>query len=47
MNTEYIRSILKYLREKAKMSQNDLADALGLSRQSISKWENGTSIPSV
>lgn len=26
-------------------SQNDLADALGVSRQSISKWENGVAVP--
>jgi len=28
------------------MSQNQLADKLGISRQSISKWENGTTLPS-
>lgn len=47
MNTTLIKNNLKYLREKAEMSQTDLADTLGLSRQSISKWENGTSVPSV
>ena len=27
------------------MSQGDLADALEVSRQSVSKWENGTAVP--
>ena len=33
------------LRAKANLSQGDLADALGVSRQSISKWETGASVP--
>ena len=31
------------LRKSKGMSQVDLADALNLSRQTISKWENGVS----
>ncbi len=34
-------NILKYLREEQSLSQYDLASALGLSRQTISKYENG------
>ena len=34
-------NILKYLREEQSLSQDDLASALGLSRQTISKYENG------
>ena len=30
-------------RKKAGMSQIDLADAMGVSRQSVSKWETGVS----
>ena len=33
------------LRIEKNMSQGDLADALGVSRQSVSKWENGNATP--
>lgn len=33
------------LRKKAKMSQENLAEKVGVSRQSVSKWENGESYP--
>ena len=33
------------LRAEKKLSQGDLADALGVSRQSISKWETDASVP--
>ena len=33
------------LRAARNMSQGDLAEALDVSRQSISKWENGTAVP--
>lgn len=33
------------LRTEKNMSQGDLADALGVSRQSVSKWENGNATP--
>ena len=33
-------------REDKGMSQQDLADYLGISRRSISKWENGSALPS-
>ncbi|MBQ7223383.1 MAG: helix-turn-helix transcriptional regulator [Erysipelotrichaceae bacterium] len=36
-----------YCRKKAGMSQVDLADALGISRQSVSKWETGESNPDI
>ena len=32
-------------RTKRNMSQGDLADALNVSRQSVSKWENGNATP--
>ena len=38
---------LRTLREKRKLSQEDLARKLQISRQSISKWEQGISYPSI
>ncbi|MBO5111693.1 MAG: helix-turn-helix transcriptional regulator [Clostridia bacterium] len=35
------------LRMAMKLSQGDLADALGVSRQSISKWETGAAVPEI
>ena len=34
------------LRKEAGLSQEELADKLAVSRQAVSKWENGTSDPS-
>ena len=33
------------LRRKAGLSQEQLADRLGVTRQSVSKWESGTAMP--
>lgn len=38
---------LKKARENAKLSQNEVAEKLNISRQAISKWENGWSIPDI
>lgn len=38
---------LKRLREKEKLTQKDVADKLQVSRQSVSKWEQGYSLPVV
>lgn len=35
------------LRLANKMTQDDLADKLNITRQALSKWENGISIPSI
>lgn len=36
---------LCFLRKNAKMSQENLAEKVGVSRQSVSKWENGETYP--
>lgn len=36
---------LHYLRKRDKVTQEDLADRLGVSRQSVSKWETGEAYP--
>ena len=37
---------MKQHREECKMTQEFVAEAIGVSRQAVSKWENGTSDPS-
>ena len=37
---------LKAHRTKCKMTQEFVAESIGVSRQAVSKWENGTSDPS-
>ena len=38
---------LKEEREKRNWSQNDLAEKIHVSRQSVSKWETGKNYPSI
>lgn len=38
--------VLKEQRTRNKMTQEFVAEVLGISRQAVSKWENGTSDPS-
>lgn len=42
-----LNEILKEKREKAKLTQNEVAEKLHVSPQSISKWERGEALPSV
>ena len=37
--------VLKQHREECKMTQEFVAESIGVSRQAVSKWENGTSEP--
>ena len=41
MDTLKIGRYIQYLRKAAGMTQKELADKLGISFQSVSKWENG------
>ena len=38
---------IQYMRKKAGLSQEQLADAVGVSRQAVSKWETGEATPEV
>lgn len=38
---------IKTLRKQAKMSQEQLAEKLGVSRQAVTKWETGAGIPDI
>ena len=45
MDTHMIARYLQFLRKSHNYTQDDLAKRLDLSRQAISKWETGTTIP--
>ena len=38
---------LMHLRKQESLSQEQLADRLGVTRQSVSKWESGTVLPEI
>ena len=45
MNTNIISKYLQLLRKSNNYTQDDLAEKLGISRQAVSKWETGMTIP--
>jgi len=47
MNAQVIAENLVRLRQSLNWTQEDLSDKLNVSRQAISKWETGLSIPSL
>ncbi|WFR59670.1 DUF5680 domain-containing protein [Anaerocolumna sp. AGMB13025] len=38
---------LQVIRKERKLSQEDLAEKLGISRQAVTKWESGTAFPDI
>lgn len=38
---------IKFLRKRAGLSQEELAEQVGVSRQSIAKWEDGGNLPDI
>ena len=42
-----INENLKDLRKHHKLSQEDVAEAIGVSRQAVAKWENGDTTPDI
>ena len=45
-NAKTLGEILKQHRMRCKMTQEFIAETLGVSRQAVSKWGNGTAAPS-
>lgn len=45
MNTNVISRYLQLLRKSHNLTQDELAKKLDISRQAVSKWETGTTIP--
>ena len=43
----HIGSKIKQLRHKARLTQEQLANLIGVSAQAVSKWENGTTMPDI
>lgn len=46
MNNMFSKN-LKYLRDKNELTQEQFAEKLGVSRQTVAKWENGESLPDI
>jgi len=42
-----IAANLRYLRNQRGLSQEEVAEKIGVSRQSVAKWENGDSLPDI
>lgn len=42
-----INQHIKFIREQHNLSQEALAEQLAVSRQAVSKWEQGTALPSI
>lgn len=38
---------LKHLRTKIRLSQDEVAEKIGVTRQAVAKWENGDSLPDI
>lgn len=45
-NAKTLGEVLKHHRVECKMTQEFVAESLGVSRQAVSKWESGASDPS-
>ncbi len=38
---------IKHYRKQSGLSQEKMAEKIGVSRQAVTKWENGTGIPDI
>ena len=42
-----IAANLRYLRSKQRLTQEAVAERIGVTRQAVAKWENGESLPDI
>ncbi|MCF0114253.1 MAG: helix-turn-helix domain-containing protein [Erysipelotrichaceae bacterium] len=47
MNLTHVGERITKIRKQKGLSQNELADMIGISAQAISKWENGRNLPDI
>ncbi len=47
MDTYITGAVIKKLRENKNLTQNDLAEMLGVSSKAVSKWETGKGLPDI
>ncbi len=47
LNSQYIGSLIKSLRKRAGLTQNELALRIGVGNKTVSKWEQGRGIPDI
>ena len=47
MNADKISQSIRACRKRQGLSQDELANRLHVTRQAVSKWENGSALPSV
>ena len=47
INHNNISENLRYLRKNSRMSQEYVAERIGVSRQAVAKWESGDSLPDI
>ena len=45
MDQQKIGGFLKELRQEKKMTQEQLAEQMGVSRRTVSRWETGNNLP--
>lgn len=47
LNNSYIGSYIKFMRQKAELTQQELAERIGVGKTTVSKWEQGRGIPDI
>ena len=47
MDQERFGKIIKYIRNKNKLTQKQFADKYNVTYQAVSKWENGKNMPDI